>query len=79
MCVYVCFGESVRGLKLHSAGVSWLVACRLMFVHMRKHICALCKQKAPSQTTINRLARLLRHKGLRENADFTGVGGEMGL
>lgn len=34
----------------------------------------VAQTKAPSQTPINRLARLLKNKGLRENADFTGKG-----
>lgn len=41
-------------------------------VCMRAH--AYVQTKAPSQTPVNRLARLRRNKGLRENADFTGKG-----
>ena len=77
VCVCVCAGESLWGLVLYSAGVSWLVACRLMCacVCAHTHMC-VAQTKAPSQTPVNRLARLRRNKGLRENADFTGKGRE---
>lgn len=39
----------------------------------------IVQTKAPSQTPINRLARLVRNKGLRENADFTGKEGAEGV
>lgn len=74
----VCLQErSLWGLVLYSAGVSWFVACRLMrvCVCVHTHMC-VAQTKAPSQTPVNRLARLLRNKGLRENADFTGKGRE---
>lgn len=39
----------------------------------------IVQTKAPSQTPINRLARLVRNKGLKENADFTGQEGAEGV
>lgn len=45
-CVCVCAGESLWGLVLYSAGVSWLVACRLMCVYVCVHT-HMCKQRRP--------------------------------
>jgi len=52
VCVCVCLQEeSLWGLALCSAGVSWLVACRLMCVCVCvcvcTRICARCKQRRP--------------------------------
>lgn len=64
--VIFCWCQLARGLQIN--------ACMCAHPYV-----PIVQTKAPSQTPINRLARLVRNKGLRENADFTRKEGAEGV
>lgn len=68
--VIFCWCQLARGLQIN--------VCVYMCVCAYMYMCT-AQTKGPSQTPVNRLARLLRNKGLRANADFTGKRRELRL